>query len=468
MNAITKKFRSRLILSLATIAVLACAANGATSEGVIHTVRVPATSPATAPAAARPYEVLLPPGYKQGLKPLPMVLYLHPSGEPQLPRARRDYWPMLRGRKCIMVLPRSKSAKMWPAGEENYLAGVLADVQKRYNVDRRRIILLGVGGGGQVALFLADHLPEKFRAVIVVSTNPVVVRVNRAEWFYPNRKTLKTCPYFVANHITQGSALMYWRQVRAKLAPAGASISILPVMGKAGMYQPPPKQLGPWLEAVLAGKHPRPLADPQKSAVAKMFAKAVAVLPKAIAEAGPAPGGEEVAKTGRTFRLAVRPLKDFERSKSRREATRDSAGLPMTQIRIEHKKWPIFVRCEAHATKRTMDEVLSAEENQTILRGMLYQVYHAGRLTVAARRWNYRIGSITYPDRRRGWVSTLFIHAAAPHKTNSKRWLSVTILDETQQPDAGQLAAVLRTVITNLTARHIPAGDADIPKGSGG
>ena len=127
---------------------------------------------------------------------------------------------------------------MWLSGEDKYVLDVIADVQTRYSVDAKRIILLGVSGGGQTALFLADHLPERFRALILVATSPVVIRGQRFTWFYPNRKVLKRCPYFVVNHITQGSSLMYWRQVQAKLNPAGASISILPVTGKYRAHGP--------------------------------------------------------------------------------------------------------------------------------------------------------------------------------------------------------------------------------------
>ena len=404
----------------------------------------------TMPAAGRKYELLFPPGDADDFLDMPVVLYLHPSGAPQLDRAKRDYWPMLARRKCLMVLPRSKSAKMWLAGEEQFVEDVLADVQRRYSVDAKRVILLGVAGGGQAALFLADRLPEKFRAVIVVSTNPVVIRGQRDQWFYPNRKVLKTCPYFVVNHITQGSALMYWRQVRQRLSAAGASISILPVTGKPGDYQPPPKQLGPWLDEVLAGKHPRPLPDPQKAAVARMFEKCAAALPKAIADAKPVAGGDQIVKVGRAFRLSAPLPASFERSGG--EDEQDSTGAPLTQIRLEQKKWPIHLRCEARATVRPMDQVLSAEEAQTIRRGMLYQVYSSGTVAGGGRKWQWKVGSTTYPDRRRGWVSSLFIHAAAAVGSDPKQWLTVVVLDETQQPDARELATILKTALSGVTA----------------
>ncbi len=406
------------------------------------------------PASERAYELLVPPGSAAELRKLPLVVYLHGSKDPRLSDARRDWWPPLRDRRCLMVFPLSAGKEMWLAGEEKYVENVLADVQTRYSVDDKRIVLLGVSGGGQVALFLADRLPERFRAIVAVSTSPVAIRGHRHEWFYPDRKVLKTCPYLVVNHITEGSALMYWRQVQAKLAPAGASISVLPVTGRTGGYQPPPKPFGKWLDAVLAGKHPPPLPDPQKAAVAKMFAGAVAALPGAIGDARPAEG-ERIEKTGAAHRLALTAPKPFQRSP--REDATDSTGAPMTQIRLEHAKWPIHVRAAARATDRPMGEVLAEEQAANVARGLLYQVYRTGALAAGGRRWTYTIGSITYPDRQRGWVSALFVHAAGAIRADPRRWLTVTVIDETQQPEAKELAEAFKTVVATIAAEPAPA-----------
>lgn len=103
-----------------------------------------------------------------------------------------------------------------------------------------------------------------------------------------------------------------------------------------------------------------------------------------------------------------------------------------------------------------MANVLAAEEKQTILRGMLYQVYHAGSLDAGGRTWQIKVGSITYPDRTRGWVSALFIHTAAAMKGDPRQWLEVTVIDETQQPDAGELAGILKTALAGIAAGPAP------------
>ncbi len=416
--------------------------------------RAPAAPPATtAPAPIehvlpdqRAYEVLLP-AEAGALAQAPVVLYLHGTDVPSFGEVKRDWWPVLWKRGCVLVMPRSLRGRLWHASDEPHLLAVLADVQSRYAVDPKRTILLGFSGGGQTALYLADRHPQQWRAVIVVGTNPVVRRDDADVWFYPDAKVLKTCPYFVVNHLTQGAALMYWRQVRAKLQPLGASISIVPVLGKAQHYQPPPEALPDWLDAVLAGRHPKPLPDAQKAAVAEMFAKYVTALPAEIAKAAPQAGPAETVAGESVNLRAPRPA-GFEARPS--PTTRPARGSPAVSCRMEHGKWPITIRIEAYAGAEPMAEVLAADERRTIERGLLYQVYHRGTLEAGGRAWQLRIGSITFPHRLRGWVSTLFIQAAAPARDDPKRWLQVLVLDETQQPDAKELARYLRTVLAGV------------------
>ncbi|MGB2824625.1 MAG: alpha/beta hydrolase [Phycisphaerae bacterium] len=426
-----------LLLSLAAAAVPA----EGRADAATHTLADP----------NRSYEVLLPASPGKGQ---PLIVFLHGSGKPDLERFKADYGPLLAKRGCLTALPKADSKLKWRYDDARYIMSVIADVEKRYQTDPNGVLLMGVSGGGQTALFLADHTPERFRAVIVISTNPVVVRGQHHEWFYPSKATAKTCPYFVVNHITQGAALQYWRQVRARREGDGTSISILPVLGPVSHYLPPPKELAGWLDEVLAGRHPAPIPDPQKAAVAKMLAEATAALPKAIAAAKPAATTQQVTKDGEVFRLIVPAPPDFERSEKEDKA--DSADRPVTQVRVEHKKWPVYLRCDARRTDQPMANVLAAEEKQTILRGMLYQVYHAGSLDAGGRTWQIKVGSITYPDRTRGWVSALFIHAAAAMKGDPRQWLEVTVVDETQQPDAGELAGILKTTLAGIAAGPAP------------
>ena len=419
--------------SLLTAWILTSATAAAQDSAVLHTL----------PEGGRGYEVMLP-APSRDLGNAPVVVYLHESDFKGFDRFKADYWAVLKKNKCVLVMPRSRNPVMWPAGEDKYLSAVITDVSKRYPVDPRKTILMGVSGGAQMALFLLDHQPKDFRAAILISSNPVVARAGKTEWFYPNRETLKACPYFVANHITQGSALMYWRQVRHKMNPLGASVSVLPVLGPVSHYLPPHKELGAWLEQVIAGKHPAPLPDPQQAAVAKMLAQAVEALPKALADAAPGAPTEAATKDGPKYTLTTTVPEGYVRAKKE-----DPATNSLTQIRLEHGKRPIYVRCESHVTPGPMSDVLKAQEGKTRARGMLYQVYHTAVVGAPKAEWSVKVGSMTYPDQTRGWVSPLFLYATRSTASSGRRWQAVMIMDETMEPDAAHLAAVLKTLLAS-------------------
>jgi pimeloyl-ACP methyl ester carboxylesterase len=404
----------------------------------------------------RTYDVLLPSGDPAGGS---LVVFLHGSGETKLDRFQAEWAPLFVQRKCVVAMPKAAGKLMWQYQDAKYITEAIADAQKRYKTDPQRVILMGVSGGAQTVLFLVDHDPQAYAAVVVVSANPVVVRGHQDEWFYPSVKTAKTCPFFVVEHITQGTALQLWRQVRLRREEAGASISILPVVGPVSHYLPPPKEFAPWLDEVLAGKLPAPLPDPQKAAVAKMFAPCAAALPKAIESAKPADNSQKtqkIVKDGDLFQLSVTAGADFTRAKKEDKA--DADDKPLTQLRLEYKTWPIYVRCEARKRAELMTDVLKSDESRTIQRGLLYQIYSTGKLDAGGKAWQYQIGSITYPEKDRGWVSTLFLHASAPLGEDAHQWLEVTVMDETQQPDAQELATIFRTLLEGVGATPAKAG----------
>ena len=408
----------------------------------------------------RGYRVLDLPGQTRPGSPL--VVYLHGGAGPQLEAFTARWWPALVENRAVVAVPQSPAGHLWPVGSDAYVRAVVADAQKRYRTDPNGVILLGSSGGGQLALFLADRDPNAYRAVVALSTNPVVVRDGRAEWFFPPAASRKNCPYFVACPITQGAALQYWRQVQRKTADDGASISLVPVLAEGDEMLPPPKGFPAWLEAVLDGKHPEPLPDPQKQAVAEAFAPLAEALAAAAAEAEPLAIQETLAKAGPMELTVARPG-GFERSA--READRDANGVPLTEIRIEHQRWPIYVRANARWTARPMGQVIAAEQRRTAERGLLYQVYRKGQWPLAGRKWTWRIGTITFPDKRHGWRTTLFVHAASPLGDDGRQWLEVVVMEESQKPQPKPLARLVRTLLQAVDAKPIatprPTGPAE-------
>lgn len=442
------KFSRLPIIALATAFVLPAAADepAPAAEPLTHELK-----------SGRSYQVLLP-AQVEKLRGQPVVLYLHPSGSERYGRVRRDYWPLFARRGCLLVMPESRKGYSWRAGDVPYVLEVLDDVRSRYEADPKRVVLFGISGGGQAALYMIAKHPKRFRAAVVVSTRPVVVKDEEMTWFRPPEETIKRCPYLVVNHITQGASLMYWRQARAEYGPDGASISILPVLGKVSHYARPPKELPAWLDAVLAGKHPDPLPDPQAAAVEKMFARTVAALPKALKATPGLRGAKQLTKRTEHYELSAPLPAGWERSK--KEADTDAAGRPVAQIRVEHPRWPIYLRYEVQACQEGMKSVLAAEERTTRRRGLLYQRYRTDALEAGGRTWTLATGSITIPHQEKGWLSTLFVRAVSPLEGGDepKSWLTVTLLEETQKPDATEMAAALKAALSGVkaTIRKMP------------
>jgi len=384
-----------------------------------------------------------------------LVVYLHGSGDDDgWAAVRRDYWPAVKQRNAVLIHPAGGSSRMWLAGEDRWLLAAIDDARKRYGTHPARTVLLGVSGGGQMALYLARRYPTRFACVITHGTNPVVTQGTKAVWFYPPRQGSR-CSYFAANHMTQGAALLIWRQVRHAAAAYDVTVNVLPVTGKVRRYLALPSELRAHLDAALTGAAPKPLPDPQAAAVAAMFAPAVEELKTLLGEglAAVEPlAGPPVSKAGEAVDLTVTAPAGYIRL-TKKEAHTDPNRRPLTQVKMEHPDWPIVLRAEGRSTRKPWAEALSAETAATAARGMLYQTYWRGKLALGNRTWRLGVGSMTYPDRRRGWVSVLFISAAAPHTADGRQWVRVLVMDETQKPKAKELAALLKTALTGIRLR---------------
>ncbi len=397
------------------------------------------------------YAALAPAGVE---KPA-LVVYLHGGGEDdRWGRVRKDYWGALAKRGCVLIHPAGVSKRMWVAGEDKWILAAIGDARQRFGADPGKTVLLGVSGGGQMALYLADHYPDQFACVITHGANPIVVRGGKSEWFYPARSQVGKCSYFALNHITQGSALLTWRQVRHKAAGYGVRVNVLPVTGKVSHYLGAPPVVLAHLDAVLADKVPAVASDPQKAAVAKMFGTPVAELKALLGKpfaTVKVPGGAAATKLGAPLNLTVAIPAGFTR-KPEAELRRDASGKPLAQIKAESDLWPITLRAEARCTDKPRKAVVAAETAATVGRGMLYQQYHTQTLSIGRDRWDLVVGSMTYPDRKRGWVSVLFVSATTPHSPDRRQWLRVLLMDETQQPDAKELAGLLKVALTTARA----------------
>jgi predicted peptidase len=121
------------------------------------------------------YVLFVPQGYR-GEKKYPLILFLHGAGETGTDgkkQAGTGLGPAIRKNAktfpFITIFPQSQK-RTWQADSpdaERALA-ILADVEKEYKVDTRRIYLTGLSMGGFGTWSLATKYPDRWAAIVPV------------------------------------------------------------------------------------------------------------------------------------------------------------------------------------------------------------------------------------------------------------------------------------------------------------
>jgi S1-C subfamily serine protease/dienelactone hydrolase len=99
-----------------------------------------------------------------------LVIWLHPLGKDKekddddIQDAWIDY---CRNNNIIMAGPHAENKTGWVPSESDVIAEVARDVMATYTIDHRRVIIHGMGVGGQLALYMAFHNRDLVRGVAV-------------------------------------------------------------------------------------------------------------------------------------------------------------------------------------------------------------------------------------------------------------------------------------------------------------
>ena len=125
----------------------------------------------------QPYLVRLP---HKVTRPTPMILYLHGSGGNHLSCAKANFATF--DPDAVIVCPlgrgpflgyggRDSTGKVRPAnayGEQDVL-DVLADVQRRFEIDRDRVIISGYSNGAVGTFHFAEFYPDRFTGIVPIA-----------------------------------------------------------------------------------------------------------------------------------------------------------------------------------------------------------------------------------------------------------------------------------------------------------
>jgi len=120
------------------------------------------------------YAVSVPDGYRPST-PAPLILVLHPGGERTrhygAQFTRRVVEPGLRQLKPIMIAPDCPARDWSDAGCEKSAMTLVEEAMRAYNIDRKRVLVVGYSMGGRGTWYMAAQHPDLFTAAIPMAAS---------------------------------------------------------------------------------------------------------------------------------------------------------------------------------------------------------------------------------------------------------------------------------------------------------
>jgi S1-C subfamily serine protease/predicted esterase len=121
------------------------------------------------PAGTHSYWVYVPRDYDPNVS-YALVIWLHPVGKDKEKDDEdlQDAWfTFCKENRIILAGPHAENKTGWVPSESDVIAEVARDVMATYTVDRRRVVIHGMGVGGQMAFYLGFHNRDLVRGVAV-------------------------------------------------------------------------------------------------------------------------------------------------------------------------------------------------------------------------------------------------------------------------------------------------------------
>ena len=128
------------------------------------------------------YLAFLPKTYSAKGAPVPLIIFLHGSGERGSDLSKVKAWgpPAIADKQpdfpFMVVSPQAPAGEWWHA---NLLKAMIDEVLARYNVDRSRVYLTGISMGGYGAWDLAINYPNYFAAIAPICGGGNTIRISQ-------------------------------------------------------------------------------------------------------------------------------------------------------------------------------------------------------------------------------------------------------------------------------------------------
>jgi len=99
-----------------------------------------------------------------------LVVWLHPAGDTFQAATLKAWKTQCEERGIIFLAPKAQLPIGWQPNETEFIKDLTEEFIKTYSIDRRRIVLHGMGAGGNLAYLLASQHRELFRGVLTIQT----------------------------------------------------------------------------------------------------------------------------------------------------------------------------------------------------------------------------------------------------------------------------------------------------------
>ncbi len=104
----------------------------------------------------------------QSNTPHGVVLWLHPPGGYKDDELIEQWKTLCAKHDLILLAPKSNDVAKWQRTELEFVRKTLDDLMSKYNIDRRRVAVVGQEGGGAMAYLLAFANRDQIQAVVAI------------------------------------------------------------------------------------------------------------------------------------------------------------------------------------------------------------------------------------------------------------------------------------------------------------
>jgi len=119
------------------------------------------------PATGREYWAYVPDDYDPNIS-YALLVWLHPRGDAMQENMLRIWRDLCKQHRIILLGPKAENPTGWLTSEVDSIKGDIREMLANYTIDRRRIVLHGLGNGATLAFWMAFDARDLVRGVATI------------------------------------------------------------------------------------------------------------------------------------------------------------------------------------------------------------------------------------------------------------------------------------------------------------